>query len=538
MKQQTKRQAVCIATSFVIAIYAGQVAAQGRLTPPGEPAPTMKTLEQVEPRIPIFQPGSMILQPGSYYLTTNIISSTAGDGITIAASDVSLDLNGFVLDASASSSGNCIYINPGMQNVRVANGSITGAYANGIYAGGATNCIFVKLRISTCGRGSAAYRGLVTGTRARVERCRISGNTHVGLECGSDSKIIGNEVCDNGSLGLRITGAGTYIADNIIKGNGDNYEISASNQLNILLCEVPETLSWPCSVKFAGTLTCSVSDTNGITVNTDNVTINMDGHSLIGPGASSLYGIYQSSSYDNLRVYNGKTTQWKGEYKYGLCARGKNNQIENIQASENYRGIYGGYGCTISGCTSCDNDSYGIYGFSGCTISDCAAYNNGDNGISGKYGCSISACTSRNNSGAVGIDGGDGCTISGCTACNNGGCGISGSSCCTISDCSVQYNNGAGVRISYDCQVTKNCCDHNGYGGDGAGIHVISGNNRIDSNNVTDNDRGIDVDATGNLIVRNSASGNGVDYDIVTGNDIGTVQTTPAGAGAWDNFSF
>ena len=92
--------------------------------------------------------------------------------------------------------------------------------------------------------------------------------------------------------------------------------------------------------------------------------------------------------------------------------------------------------------------------------------------------------------------------------------------------------------MRYSAKVMRKRCDNNGYGGDGAGISVEFNDNRIDSNNVVNNDRGIDVDASGNLIVRNSASGNTTDYDIATGNNTGTIQTTPVGAGAWDNFEF
>jgi hypothetical protein len=56
--------------------------AQGNLQPPGAPAPAMKTLHQVEPRTPVdavHTPGNflaqfIITQPGSYYLTTNILA--------------------------------------------------------------------------------------------------------------------------------------------------------------------------------------------------------------------------------------------------------------------------------------------------------------------------------------------------------------------------------------------------------------------------------------------------------------------------------
>jgi hypothetical protein len=82
------------------------VLAQGPLTPPGAPAPTMKTLQQVEPRIEINAtntPGDAdsifkITEPGSYYLTGNVAGVSGKHGIEIAASDVTLDLMGFFTD--------------------------------------------------------------------------------------------------------------------------------------------------------------------------------------------------------------------------------------------------------------------------------------------------------------------------------------------------------------------------------------------------------------------------------------------------------
>jgi hypothetical protein len=68
---------------------------QGSLTPPGAPAPTMRTLEQVEPRTPISAAGYIIDRPGSYYLTTNLFGAGGLGAIRIMTNDVSLDLNGF-----------------------------------------------------------------------------------------------------------------------------------------------------------------------------------------------------------------------------------------------------------------------------------------------------------------------------------------------------------------------------------------------------------------------------------------------------------
>ena len=65
--------------------------AQGPLTPPAAPAPTMKTLSQIEPRIPITNVPVTITQPGSYYLTTNIVYSGSNDGIRIATNNVTIE---------------------------------------------------------------------------------------------------------------------------------------------------------------------------------------------------------------------------------------------------------------------------------------------------------------------------------------------------------------------------------------------------------------------------------------------------------------
>jgi parallel beta-helix repeat protein len=86
-----------------IAAMSGNALA-GDLNPPsGAVAPTMKTLDQVEARIPIpgglNQPRFTITQPGSYYLTGNRLHTQGniGASIEVMVSDVTIDLSGFAI---------------------------------------------------------------------------------------------------------------------------------------------------------------------------------------------------------------------------------------------------------------------------------------------------------------------------------------------------------------------------------------------------------------------------------------------------------
>src|SRR3989440_9193807 len=103
-KKQTITSALLISAFHLLSVSAFP---QGSLTPPGAPAPTMKRLDEVEPRTNLQASPApagvdttnrnyqlVINQPGSYYLSANH-GVTKASGVQINAEGVTLDLNGF-----------------------------------------------------------------------------------------------------------------------------------------------------------------------------------------------------------------------------------------------------------------------------------------------------------------------------------------------------------------------------------------------------------------------------------------------------------
>src|SRR5262245_18522147 len=122
----------------LIALQVTSTLAQGPLAPPGPPSPLFKTLEQIEPRRPISSLPFVISQPGSYYVTTNLVGAPGQNGITITADCVTIDLMGFeIRGVAASLSG--IFINGGVRSY-IYNGCIRAWSLDGVNGVGGAAC--------------------------------------------------------------------------------------------------------------------------------------------------------------------------------------------------------------------------------------------------------------------------------------------------------------------------------------------------------------------------------------------------------------
>lgn len=208
---------------FVCSILTGiaVLVLAGSLNPPGAPTSgTMKTLDQVEARIPI--PGSSyptttftISAPGSYYLTGNrlCLMSSYDYGIHITASNVTLDLNGYALIGGLPEGRSGIYIEG--PNVEVRNGTIRDFPEAGVTAG--TDSIrLINLRVLNNGNSGIS----LGGNGSHVEGCTVANNGMNGIYAWNNSRVCGNTCYHNGDSGI-FARWGSVVSGNSCYSNGD-----------------------------------------------------------------------------------------------------------------------------------------------------------------------------------------------------------------------------------------------------------------------------------------------------------------------------
>jgi parallel beta-helix repeat protein len=207
------------------AAICGRAAAQGSLTPPGAPAPTMKTLDDVRPGVPISSLPITITNPGVYYLTRSL--SVSGNGVNINTNDVTLDLCGFTMTGVGAGVAG-VQVN--VQNrVTIRNGTIRN-FSNGIFIiAPATNTLIEGMLLhSNLSNGIS-----IEATASVIRDCRFTANAAgFNLSHGYENVIEDCVAIENRQIGFLVAGTNNLIIRNIASGNPVNdYSIGVSNRL-------------------------------------------------------------------------------------------------------------------------------------------------------------------------------------------------------------------------------------------------------------------------------------------------------------------
>jgi len=229
----------------------------------------------------------------------------------------------------------------------------------------------------------------------------------------------------------------------------------------------PYAISASGSYRLTGSLTVS-ANTNAITVTAPNVTVDLNGFSITGPGSSSGSAGIAAAGVSDVTVENGTVTGFEQGVYVGFFGI-----VRNVHADANETGIDAGNNTTVKGCTANNSTStggWGVYCTAACAISGNTVNGNASIGITcGGNGCVISDNTaSANNSYGIACSG-SGCLISGNAVYSNK-TGIScGGSGCLVSGNTIENNSTTGI-LAADATT--------GYGGNvlyGNGANFVEG---------------------------------------------------------------
>lgn len=225
---------------------------------------------------------------------------------------------------------------------------------------------------------------------------------------------------------------------------------------------LPYTISQSGSYFLVSNLT-GVPGMNGITVDCDYVTIDLNGFALLGvPGSNK--GIEVVDDRCGIDVHNGTVAEWGDDGIDAFLA----------EAS------------TFRDLRLCRNGGEGLAAGRG-VVRDCMAFGNVDDGIRINAG-TISGCTSIKN----GVDGeslADGFRIN---------------DSCVVTRCQALENFGDGFSVNQDSFLFQNVSNENA----GSGINVTGGDNHVDRNFMEDNGAGMSAsDNALSLFTRNVLRG-------------------------------
>lgn len=207
----------------LIAFAPSMLFAQGSLTPPGAPGPTMKSLDEIYTAATSAKsvatainaqntPGNatatfVISQPGSYYLAANLAGESGKSGIVVGASDVTIDLAGFTLTGADDGIYGITGATLSEQNIHITNGTFRNWADTAVYFPSSGRCVVSDLTLI-----DNKDSGISLGIFSRVENCLVQGGT-VGFFLDSGTSIRKTTIFNTTGSAIALSSGNGHVED-------------------------------------------------------------------------------------------------------------------------------------------------------------------------------------------------------------------------------------------------------------------------------------------------------------------------------------
>ena len=241
----------------------------------------------------------------------------------------------------------------------------------------------------------------------------------------------------------------------------DFYVIGGGGRLGTAITTVPIAITSPGLYYLANNLTISDPDLNAITVGADDVTIDLNGFCLTGPGKGSGInnsGIRLFGTRSNVEIRNGsiKAFGFKGIKFENLCT---GIRVVGVRVRDTgYSGIdLPGSGNLAMDCTVINAGSNGIDVGNSSLVKGSQVVGSGNCGIKLLNGSTAVGNTASGN--VYGILTEWGSMVTDNTVSGNSSLGISCLDKCTISRNTAYNTTGTGISAGTYCTITNNTTD-------------------------------------------------------------------------------
>ncbi|MEQ8822729.1 MAG: hypothetical protein RLY93_21030 [Sumerlaeia bacterium] len=217
-----------------------------------------------------------------------------------------------------------------------------------------------------------------------------------------------------------------------------------------VITDLPTTITVPGAYFITQDLT-GQSGFDGIVIDTDNVTLNLNGYTLVGV-AGSDDGINILTGYTSIRIFNGTLTSWGDD---GVDADGTAGGIILVDIhsfSNGDCGFDGSTEMTLIRCQAIDNSGDGFFSFVDSQFVDCIADSNGDDGFDDVGSSSLERCIATDNDEDGFVDVRDS-SLRGCVADGNTFSGFYDFEACTLENCTASFNDENGFDNFVDCAI-------------------------------------------------------------------------------------